>query len=196
MVGVLVEGRAGVVALACYPCQPFEAAAMKACLKIDGALLDTIRDDLRRPHAFAHERVGFVTAGIIALATGDLTLLARDYRPVADNDYLRDTNVGAMIGPDAIRKGLQLAYGARSALLHVHTHGGRGAPDFSGVDLSEGQKFVPSFFNIVPNMPHGIVVLSDTSARGLLWLGPKMAAVPVLDFVRVGAPYARCGAAR
>jgi len=196
MVGVLVEGCAGVIALACHPRQPFKAVAMKACLKIDGTLLDSIRDDLRRPHAFAHERVGFVTAGIIALATGDLTLFARDYRPVADNDYLRDANVGAMIGPDAMRKGLQFAYGARSALLHIHNHGGRGAPDFSGIDLSESRKFVPSFFNVVPHMPHGIMVLSDTSARGLLWFDPKMAAVPVLDFVRVGAPYARFGVAR
>src|SRR3546814_13490546 len=76
-----------------------------------------------------------------------------------------------MIGPDAMRKGLQFAYMSRSALVHLHTHGGTGRPEFSGVDLDDGKNFVPSFFNVVPHLPHALPVLSDESARGLLWMG-------------------------
>jgi hypothetical protein len=36
---------------------------MKVALKITGSLLDLVRRDLARPHFFAHERVGFLTAG-------------------------------------------------------------------------------------------------------------------------------------
>ena len=37
---------------------------MTACLKIPNRLLADIRADLARPHPFAHERVGFLTAGV------------------------------------------------------------------------------------------------------------------------------------
>src|SRR3546814_16946689 len=70
-----------------------------------------------------------------------------------------------MIGPDAMRKGLQFAYMSRSALVHLHTHGGTGRPEFSGVDLDDGKNFVPSFFNVVPHLPHALLVLSDESAQ-------------------------------
>ena len=54
---------------------------MNVHLKIDGRLLDDVRKDLHRPHAFAHERVGFFTAGAAGL--GDRLLLTiRNYMPV------------------------------------------------------------------------------------------------------------------
>src|SRR3546814_2990921 len=62
---------------------------------------------------------------------------------------------------------------SRSALVHLHTHGGTGRPEFSGVDLDDGKNFVPSFFNVVPHLPHALLVLSDESARGLLWMGKR-----------------------
>ena len=79
---------------------------MKVRFKITSGLLTAIRSDLRRPHPFARERVGFISAGLSAVA-GDLLVLAREYRPVADGEYLNDPTVGAMMGPDAIRNALQ-----------------------------------------------------------------------------------------
>lgn len=174
--------------------EPSASLSMKARIKIPTRMLAEIRDDLRRPHAFAHERVGFLTAGAVALSDGSVSLLARVYRPVDDADYVRDPSVGVQIGSDAMRKGLQAAYQSRSALLHIHTHGGRGRPDFSGVDLESGQEFVPGFFNAVGRMPHGILVLSDTSATGLLWFSDGDCGTYVAEFVSVGAPYAKFGA--
>jgi hypothetical protein len=58
---------------------------MKVALKITGSLLDLVRRDLARPHFFAHERVGFLTAGAAAVPRG-LMLVVRGYMPVADED--------------------------------------------------------------------------------------------------------------
>lgn len=167
---------------------------MKVRIKIPNALLADIRQDLHRPHPFAYERVGFLTAGAAQAGEEGLLLLARDYRPVADEDYEQDPTVGAMIGSDAMRKGVQFAYQHRSALLHVHTHGDVGQPDFSRVDLRSGAQFVPGFFHSVPRMPHGMLVLSDDSATGLIWFGEDGPVAYVAEFVGVGAPYRKFGA--
>ena len=127
---------------------------MKVRFKITTALLASIRTDLRRPHPFAHERVGFISAGLSAVVDG-LLVLAREYRPVADDEYLDDPTVGAMMGPDAIRNALQWALQDGVALFHVHTHGGRGIPGFSKIDLRENAKFLPDFFKVAPQCAHG-----------------------------------------
>lgn len=168
---------------------------MKARIKIPAALLATIRADLARPHRFAHERVGFLTAGAALFDGNGLMLLARDYRPVDEEDYERDPSVGVKIGAGAMRKALQAAYRPAAAVLHIHTHGGLGRPQFSGVDRCSAAEFVPSFFNPVPRMPHGILVLSDDSANGLVWIDPGQQPVPVTDIISVGGPYRKYGAA-
>lgn len=163
---------------------------MKVVLKINGPLLDLVRLDLARPHPFAHERVGFLTAGAAA-APGGLMLLVRAYMPVADEDYEAAPGVGARIGSDAMRKASQAAYRPVSSLLHVHTHGGRDLPGFSGVDLESGNKFVPGFFQSCPKMPHGLLVLSDNGATGLLWLDRGSPSVRIDNFARIDRPIVR-----
>lgn len=163
---------------------------MTVHVKINGQLLDRLRQDLCRPHRFAYERVGFLTAGAADL--GDrLLLLVRDYTPVADEDYEIDRGVGAKIGSAAMRKAVQSAYRPAAALLHVHTHGGRGKPAFSGIDLKSAYAFVPGFFETTPRMPHGLLVLSDDAADGLLWLGNDRPPVTIDRFLRIDAPLQR-----
>jgi hypothetical protein len=165
---------------------------MKTQIKFTRYLLDRARADLRRPHPFAHERVGFFTAG--AVTNGDtVLLLARSYAPVEDADYIHNPNVGATIGSDAMRKALQFAYRARSSLLHVHCHGGRGRPEFSGVDLDSGSEFVPGFFHAIPRMPHGMLVLSEDSATAKIWFGESEAGQYASGFTSVGAPLVKFG---
>lgn len=160
---------------------------MKVRFKITSGLLAAIRSDLRRPHPFARERVGFISAGLSSVGDG-LLALARDYRPVADDEYLDDPTVGAMMGPDAIRHALQWALQDGVAMFHVHTHGGRGIPDFSRIDLRESAKFVPDFFKVAPQCAHGAIVLSDTAAHGLIWIGRSRPNHFVTSFVEVGVP--------
>lgn len=160
---------------------------MNISFKITGRLLATIRADLRGPHPFAHERVGFISAGLAA-AHDNLIILAREYRPVRDEDYLPGSSVGAMICAEAIRAARQWAMNERVASFHVHTHGGRGVPGFSGVDIRENARFVPNFLSVAPHAVHGAIVLSDTAAFGQVWLGHKSPQPFITRFAEVGMP--------
>lgn len=160
---------------------------MNIHFKITKALLADIRVDLRRPHAFAYERVGFIAAGLAA-AHDDLMILAREYRPVLDNEYLRDSSVGAMMSAEAIRRARQWAMNDRAALFHVHSHGGRGVPGFSGIDQRENAKFIPNFVSIAPHAVHGAIVLSDTAAFGQVWLDRDAPQPFIARFTEVGMP--------
>lgn len=160
---------------------------MNIRFKITSALLATIRIDLRRPHPFAHERVGFIVAGLAA-AHNELLVLAREYRPVRDDEYLADPSVGAMMSAQAIRRARQCAMDERAAIFHVHTHGGRGIPGFSGVDTRENAKFIPNFVSVAPQCVHGAIVLSDTAAFGQIWLGRAAPQPFIAAFSEVGMP--------
>lgn len=153
--------------------------------KITTDLLNYIRADLHRRHRFASERVGFIEAGLALSATG-CTLLAHTYQAVEDEDYIDNPAYGAMMGPEAIRKAMARAYADKVALFHVHTHGGSGVPRFSGVDLSENPKFVPDFFRVRPERPHGALVLSNTHAYGQIWLDRKANPRVIDTFKTVG----------
>lgn len=159
---------------------------MKVLFKITTDLLTQMRNDLERPHAFAHERVGFISAGVASVGR-DIIVLARGYRAVNDEDYIDDRSVGAMMGREAIRKALEWAMQQGHAVFHVHTHGGHGIPGFSGVDIRENRKFIPDFFKVAPKCVHGALVLSDTAARGQVWLERHGRDYPIDDFVQVGA---------
>ncbi len=160
---------------------------MKIVFKISRDLLSAIRVDLRRRHQFAAERVGFIGAGF-SETQGGILALAHSYQPVADGDYIPDATVGAMMGPGAIRSAMQWALTQRVGIFHVHSHEGVGLPWFSPVDLREQIKFMPSFQNVAAHCPHGALVLSNTAARGRVWLARDEAPVLIDDFIEVGAP--------
>lgn len=160
---------------------------MNIHFKITKALLAVVRADLCRPHAFAHERVGFIAAGLAA-AHDDLLILGREYRPVRDEEYLQDRSVGAMMSADAIRRARQWAMNDRAAIFHVHTHGGHGVPGFSSIDNRENAKFIPNFTSVAPHAVHGAIVLSDTAAFGQVWLGRDAPQPFVTRFTDVGMP--------
>lgn len=167
---------------------------MTVHFKITRKLLDGIRCDLDRQHPYAAERVGFVSCKVGALASGGVVILAHAYQPVEDDDYLNDPAVGAMMGPGAIRKAMQHAYNENVSMFHVHTHDHLGTPWFSKIDLHEAKKFVPDFWNVRPEMPHGTLVLSMDSLAGLCWL-PAVRQVEMISKITiVGAPLITIGA--
>lgn len=141
---------------------------MKTTFRMTKALLEEIHVDLSRPHAFAHERVGFIACVLSSTSAGQL-ILANTYLPVADQDYERNPTVGAMMGSAAIRKALEFAYSHPVSMFHVHRHEHRGRPEFSKVDLSEGAKFVPDFWKVRAKVPHGLLVLSKNAATSAMW---------------------------
>ena len=132
-----------------------------------------VRNDLMRPHPFAEERVGFITVRS-AGDTETLVMIAEEYHPLRDEDYLNDPAVGAMMGQEALRRALEIALLHRVGVFHVHMHLFPARRLwFSQTDLSEQLKFVPDFFKVRGEMPHGALVLSRTSEAGRVWLGPK-----------------------
>ena len=168
---------------------------MNIRFKITAELLAKIRADLHRPHQFAAERVGFISVGMASSRDG-IVLLAQGYRAVAEEDYVPDDAVPVMMGPGAIRKAMQWALTNKVGIFHVHTHGGTSIPFFSSIDLQESAKFVPSFLNVAAERAHGAIVLSETAARGQVWLGRDGRPVDISEFVEIGAPSRKWGRVR
>jgi hypothetical protein len=163
---------------------------MKVIFKITRRLFTDTQADLLRPHAFAAERVGWLRCRIGQAPDGALLILAHDFHPVQDADYLDDRSVGAMMGPAAIRKALQLALMSKAAIFHVHMHDHEGRPGFSGIDSRETAKFVPDFWHVRPELPHGALVFSRDRLYGRCWY-PGGKVLEISEAVIVGAPLVR-----
>lgn len=160
---------------------------MNIVFRIDQALWRTVHRDLNRAHDFAHERVGFVICRPAVLDDGFL-LLASEYHPVRDEDYEDVRGYGAMMGPGAIRMGLQIAYSNKVSIMHVHRHEHDGKPGFSRTDIKENGKFVPDFFKVRPQVPHGALLLSQDALAGEVWEPATMRRRPVDELCVVGRP--------
>jgi hypothetical protein len=160
---------------------------MNIVMRIPKKLMEEIRQDLMRSHAFAAERVGFISCHKAILPDGIL-VLADGYYPVAENDYLQNQRVGAMIGADAIRKAMQKAYSEQCGMFHVHMHHHRGRPSFSSIDRKCNNTLIPDFFNASHNMPHGAVVLSLDGAHGQCWSSKNNASTIIKEISVIGVP--------
>lgn len=164
---------------------------MTVVFKIAEGLLRSVMEDLRRPHAFALERVGFLLCRPSDLPDGGVAIFAGAFHSVADKDYLDDQTAGAVMGPDAIRKALQVSYNKNASMFHVHIHEHQGKPCFSGIDKRETSLFVPDFWHVQPLLPHGAIVLSKDSAFGKCWVPNADRPHEITDFVSIGAPIRR-----
>ena len=161
---------------------------MRVILRTTRALAASIRDDLERPHPFANERVGFLATRPAMAAPDFVVLLACHWYSVRDDHYLPSKAYGALVGSTGISAALQIAYGERVSMCHVHMHGHSGPPAFSSIDLQENHKFMPDFFKVRPAFPHAAVVLSRDSAVGLCWLAPKNEPTHIEEIGEIGAP--------
>jgi len=160
---------------------------MNITLRIPGRLKGMVLNDLRRPHAFAHERVGFLCCKQASVPSGHL-LLAYKYVPIKDEQYIEDHSVGAKFDSSAIRDAMQLALTEGVAMLHVHLHDHVGEPRMSGTDIREMQALMPCFVNLCPERVHGALVLSMDAAVAKVW-GTKLPdeGAPVSKITSVGA---------
>jgi hypothetical protein len=162
---------------------------MKIDFRIAKSLLEHIRADLRRPHEFALERVGFIYCRFGTLRRNDLLALAYQYIPVNDEHYVESHAFGAEIGSDAFRSVLQYLLENQVGVFHVHLHEHCGLPSPSGPDRRETEKFVPDFFHGRPDMPHGAIILSSDKLSGRVWLGETAKPKAITGMRIVGAPF-------
>lgn len=166
----------------------FEGTAMNVRFRIAQELYVSMQKDLSRPHKIAYERVGFIRCAAGIGEGNELILLAESYEPVADEHYEKNKEVGAMIGSGAFRRELQHAYKSPCSIFHIHRHEHYGVPKLSETDITESYRFVPDFFKVQPNRPHGVIVLSHDSAYGLCWLPNERSPVPIREFGLIGRP--------
>lgn len=161
---------------------------MTVRFKMTSDLLRIAMANLRRPHPFAMERVGFFLCRPARLSAGQLDIVAAGFHAVADQDYLHDLTAGAAMGSNAIRKALQICYRQAVSMFHIHIHEHAGKPCFSGTDKRETALFVPDFWHVQPTLPHGALVLSEDSAFGMCWVSNRDEPIEIAAVISVGVP--------
>lgn len=166
---------------------------MNAEMRFPEALFTELHADLSRPHAFASERVSFLSCCPARLPGCSLLFVGQALHPVDDDDYEEDGSAGAVLGPNAVRKALQYAYSTRVSIFTVHRHEHRGQPQLSRVDMETSERLVTDLWNARPDRPHGAVVLSQDSAFGLLWCYGSRRLVAIQRFAIVGWPIREVG---
>lgn len=139
---------------------------MKLEMKLTAALRETILTDLRRPHKFAAERIGFCSVRQTLTGNGVL-LLVVGYSPVADEHYIRDPKVGVRIGEPALTAAMHLAYYGRetsTGVFHVHLHNHKGPTGMSRDDQSSIPYVVDGLRQINTKALHGLIIFSADHA--------------------------------
>jgi hypothetical protein len=137
-------------------------------IRIRHSLYEEVLKDLRRPHRFAAERVGFLTSKI-GNTGGRSILILTDYIAVPDTQYIRDYSVGARINTEAIRAAKQRILDTKYGLFHVHLHDLSGLPTLGLTDRREIPPIIESFRNVGLNSAHGILLLSSNKAIAIVW---------------------------
>ena len=153
-------------------------------LRMTQAIYQEMRGDLCRPHLFAYERVGYTFVN----PAGGTVLVATGYEPVPDEYYIEDKTVGARIDHHGIALAMKRADKNGEGILHVHIHVGRGFPRFSRVDEAEHPKFLRSFRNADPKMPHGFLLLSNDKMIARVWPPWEEAFIDISRYTIVGLP--------
>lgn len=141
---------------------------MPIAIHLPRGLYQEVLADLRRPHAHAAERVGFLY-GRLAPAGASLVVMTR-YVPVLDEQYVVDDTVGARISGDAIRAAMRGVLDSGDGVFHTHLHEWPGPPTFSRTDDEELPRLIPAFRAVGPTQATGLFLLSPDSAIADVWL--------------------------
>jgi hypothetical protein len=154
-------------------------------IRLSHELYDEALCDLRRPHAHAAERVGFVYGRLVSAR--EPVILMKRFWPVPDQYYVQDFSVGARIHGDAIRAAMQNVLDTGDGLFHTHLHEWPGNPEFSDVDRRELRRFIPAFQTVGRGQATGLFLLGSDSATADIWLPrqnfPERATrIPVVGF--------------
>jgi len=132
-------------------------------IRIPKEILNSIKEDLKRPHSFAYERVGFLFTKSKRLKNNTILILGVDYSPIPDLDYIEDHKVGAKINADAIRMAMQSILDRKCGCFHVHLHEINGMPSPSFTDNNGIKGVLDSFSNISRTQLNGMLILSEDS---------------------------------
>lgn len=144
--------------------------------------------DLKRPHRFAHERVGFLFIKKGTAGDDNLLLHGVEHMSVLDGNYIDDPDVGAKINSAAIRAAMERAMVEGYGIMHVHLHGKSFSSAFSRTDRREFGKLIPSFHNIGGGAIHGAAVLSGNRFTAFVLLQKNADPVAINKVTVIGYP--------
>jgi len=161
---------------------------MSPHIRLPRSLYDAMQADLRRPHPFAHERVGFLYGRLANAGTARPLILMTGYAPLDDDRYLNDPRVGARIDSAAIRSAMQGVIDRGEGVFHAHLHAWPGSPAFSLTDRAELPRLVSSFQTVGRVHANGLFLLSDDEAYAEVWLPEQKAPLPASRINIVGFP--------
>ncbi len=163
---------------------------MKVRIRISKKLYEAVLTDLRRPHLFAAERVGFLSAHLGRVSESEMVILLTAYISVPDDLYIEDYTVGARINSEAIRRAMQTVLDTGQSLYHVHLHDWTGSPGLSLTDQSEIPPIVKSLHNVGgASIPHGLIVFSRNKAYALTSFSKEEEMVSARRISVVGHPF-------
>jgi hypothetical protein len=132
-------------------------------IRIPVALYRDAMQDLRRPHPFAAERVGFFSTALKRVSKKAAILTVSDYHPVRDEYYIDDPSVGAKINSSAIRQAMQRILTTKRGCFHVHLHDHGSRPAPSSTDQESLPSLIESFSHINRELANGYLILSRDS---------------------------------
>lgn len=132
-------------------------------IRISRSIYDQMMRDLKRPHPYAYERVGFLFTQTIKTGKNSSIIISKEYIPVSDENYILDKTVGARINSNAIREAMQKSYDDKVGCFHVHLHPNWGTPYPSNIDNKNIPNVVQSMINISSKEIHGFIILSENS---------------------------------
>jgi hypothetical protein len=164
---------------------------MKTHIKMTGALHNAMMSDLKRPHPFAAERVGFVFGKIGSQVDGGRLILLTRYHSIPDEQYVDDDSVGARIGSDALTWAMQAVYHSRpnrEGIFHIHLHAHNGETGMSRTDKRETPKLIPGFQSVGRDAAHGIIILSLDHGTGWVWTRNSEEPTHAARISVIGAP--------
>ncbi len=157
----------------------FACFRVSITFKICSADVAALRNDLRRVHAHAGERVGFLFAVTDGEDAVGQVLVPKSYRAIDDEHYLVDSTVGASVGDDALRLARMEALTSQHCFFHVHLHDHRGTPYFSLTDLKSLAEVLPAFAALAERSVHGALLLSADRATAVVWSRASMSLQPI-----------------
>ena len=168
---------------------------MNIHFKLTSKQLHKTLSDLQRPHPYAAERLGFFGC-CVSQSTDGLLVLVNSYLVVPDAQYVEDDSAGCFFDAQAMRSAMQHSLSTNESIFHVHLRGHTGTPGFSMTDLKESRAYVPDFWHVTPQLPHGSLALSLTHAAGLCWYPGRNNPLPITKVTAVGPRLLRLGGAQ
>jgi len=137
---------------------------MNVNIRISQKLYDDALTDLRRPHPFACERIGFFSSSTVQLDTNDFLIFLKDFHSIQNEHYIDNPEVGACIGREAIQAAMQRSLKLNMGQIHAHIHEHAGRPHPSPDDLEGVPPITRSLSLTSPDQTSGYLILSRNSA--------------------------------